>query len=377
MQRIVVLGAGLVGSAMVKDLSKDYEILAVDYSEAALQSLAELSNVKIQQADLSVAQNVIELCDPADLVICAVPGAMGFDTLKAIIEAGKNVVDISFFPEDPFELDALAKEKDVTAIVDCGVAPGLCNMQAGYVASQLDEVERYVCYVGGLPVVREWPYEYRAVFSPADVIEEYVRPARYIAHGQEVVMPALTEPELIEFPGIGTLEAFNTDGLRSLATTINAPFMKEKTLRYAGHIELMRVFRESGFFSQTPIDLNGQQVVPLEMTSRLIFDQWKMPEGGEDFTVMQVVIEGLKDGKRLRYTFDLLDRYHQETQVTSMARTTGYTATVTARLVLNGDYKLAGISPPEIPGMQPGFYPAVVEGLAARDIEIHETLETL
>ena len=125
---------------------------------------------------------------------------MGYQTLQEIISAGKNVVDISFFPEDPFGLDDLAREKGVTAIVDCGVAPGLCNIIAGYVAEKISEPSYYHCYVGGLPEIREWPYEYKAVFSPTDVLEEYTRPARLIENGQEVVYPALSGVELIRFP---------------------------------------------------------------------------------------------------------------------------------------------------------------------------------
>jgi len=125
-------------------------------------------------------------------------------------------VDIAFFGEDPFLLDTLARSKDVTAVVDCGVAPGLCNIVVGYVETRLDFIDRYVCYVGGLPKVRKWPYEYKAVFSPKDVLEEYTRPARFVEFGHQVVKPALTDIELLDFPRVGTLEAFNTDGLRSL-----------------------------------------------------------------------------------------------------------------------------------------------------------------
>jgi saccharopine dehydrogenase-like NADP-dependent oxidoreductase len=374
---ITVLGAGLVGSAIIKDLAHDFDVTALDYSQAALDRLAGVARVTMRQADLSDAANITQAVGNAHLVICAVPGFMGFQALKTIIGAGRNVVDISFFGEDAFELDALAKEKGVVAVVDCGVAPGLCNVQAGYADTQLDTLERYLCYVGGLPAVREWPYEYKAVFSPADVIEEYTRPARFVEFGHEVVRPALSDIELLDFPGAGTLEAFNTDGLRSLGSTLNAPFMKEKTLRYPGHAELMRVFREGGFFSSDPVEVNGSQVVPLELTSRLMFADWQMKAGEEDFTVMQVIVEGELRGKKQRYTFDLFDRYDRGTNVTSMARTTGYTCTVTARLVLAGEYAEVGISPPEFLGRTPGFYQKLVAGLAERGVDVKERLEAI
>ncbi|MDF1512783.1 MAG: saccharopine dehydrogenase C-terminal domain-containing protein, partial [Anaerolineae bacterium] len=247
--KITVLGAGMVGSAIVKDLAKDrqHQITAVDINEEHLARLDKDSAVSTIMANLQDTLTIGSLVAETDLVICAVPGFMGYQTLKTVIEAGKNVVDISFFPEDPMTLDNLAKTHHVTAVVDCGVAPGLSNIIAGYVNSQLDTMDSYSCYVGGLPIVRQWPYEYKAVFSPIDVLEEYTRPARYVEYGTEVVKPALSDIELRDFPGVGTLEAFNTDGLRSLRHTMNAPFMIEKTLRYPGHANLMRVFRDSGF----------------------------------------------------------------------------------------------------------------------------------
>src|SRR5205085_2546835 len=168
------------------------------------------------------------------------------------------------------------KKNNVTAVVDCGVAPGLCNIIAGYHHKRM-KVTGYECLVGGLPVKREWPFDYKAVFSPADVIEEYTRPARYIENGNQVVKEALTDIEKIIFDETGELESFNSDGLRSLAHTMpNVPNMKEKTLRYAGHAELMKVFRETGLFSKVPVDIKGTKVTPLELTSSLLFPKWKL-----------------------------------------------------------------------------------------------------
>jgi saccharopine dehydrogenase-like NADP-dependent oxidoreductase len=312
-----------------------------------------------------------------DFVVDAVPGFMGFRTLQAVIEAGRNVVDIAFFAEDPFELDALAKRKGVTAIMDCGVFPGMGSALIGRAARKLDQVDSVLTYVGGLPEVRRWPWEYKAVFSPVDVIEEYTRPARYVENGVLVTRPALSDPELLDFPELGTLEAFNTDGLRTLARTIDAPNMKEKTLRYPGHIEKMAVLRESGFFSAEEIEVGGQRVRPLDVTARLLFPMWKLAEGEGDITVMQIRIEGVSNGRRLRFIYDLCDRYDPETGVTSMARTTGYTATLALRLVAEGLYAHAGISPPEYLGRQPGCVDYLLKGLAARGIHYREQVEVL
>ncbi len=299
---------------------------------------------------------------------------MGFETLKRIINTGKNVVDIAFSPEEVMDLDSLAKEKNVTAIVDAGVAPGFCNVLMGYMETQLETIDEYLCLVGGLPEVREWPYEYKAVFSPADVLEEYTRPARYVAYGEEVIQPALSEVELIDFPGVGSLEAFNTDGLRSLIRTFDAPFMKEKTLRFPGHVNLMRAFRESGFFSKEPIEVDGQKVVPLSLTSKLMFKDWELKDGEADFTVMQVDITGKKDGKSEKHSFYLLDHYDPKKKVTSMARTTGYTCTILARQILKGLFEQKGVCPPEFVGRVEGCYEDLIEGYKKRNILVTETI---
>ena len=303
---------------------------------------------------------------------------MGFRTLKTVIESSKNIVDISFFPEDAFELDQLAKDKKVTAVIDCGVAPGCSNLILGYMTSILDETERFESYVGGLPRVRAWPYEYKASFSPTDVLEEYIRPARLVENGKVVTKPALSDVELLDFPGVGTLEAFNTDGLRTLIHTMQVPFMKEKTMRYLGHAERMRMLRETGFFKKEPVSLSGGATVqPFELTSRLLFPMWKLNEEDEDFTVMRIVVEGKKDGKRKRFTFDLLDSYDKKTKTTSMARTTGYTCSTVVRLLADKKFRGPGICPPEIIGQDKKCYRYAIEGLKKKGINFKETVTEL
>jgi lysine 6-dehydrogenase len=374
--KITVLGAGLVGNAIVRDLALDnlYDMVAVDKDLQGLNRLQNTCSAQVLQADLTEENRVGEIVPGSDLVINAVPGFMGFETLKRVIAAGKNVVDISFFAQDPFQLDDLAKSKGVTAVVDCGVAPGLCNALCGHLANRLDRIEHYACYVGGLPAARNWPYEYKTVFSPTDAIEEYVRPSRFIECGREVVRPALSEVELIDFPEVGTLEAFNTDGLRTLRQTMKIPNMKEKTLRYPGHANLMRTFRESGFFSPTPLQVDGQSVRPLSVVSALLFDQWKLQPGEEDFTLLKVVVDGWDKEIKRRYTYDLLDRYDPQTQTTSMARTTGYTCSIVARQVLAGKFDIKGICPPEFLGKQDTCFDDLLAGYEKRNIRLVETI---
>jgi lysine 6-dehydrogenase len=377
--KIIVLGAGLVGGPMALDLARngEFKVTSADLSAAALSRLDNIDGITTVQADLDNAEVLKSLVKDHDLVISAVPGFMGFRTLERVIECGKNVVDIAFFPEDMFLLDAKAKEMNVTVICDIGVAPGMSNVLIGYGASMLDTLEKGITYVGGLPVVRTWPFEYKAVFSPIDVIEEYTRPARYIDGGRLVVREALSDAELLNFPNIGTLEAFNSDGLRTLATTVKGDYMIEKTLRYKGHIEKMAVLRDTGFFDKEPILINGVMISPLEFTARLLFPKWKLQDGEEDLTIMQVITEGLKDGVRRRYTWDLYDRFDKATGVHSMARTTGYTATAVARLLAKGLYNRKGVSAPEFLGSDAAIVNFLLERLKERGVVYTEKLELL
>jgi saccharopine dehydrogenase-like NADP-dependent oxidoreductase len=378
--KIIVLGAGLIGGPMAADLAREpgFEISVADIHPAALSRLKARAPVGTIEADLSAPAAVRRVVQDFDLVLSAVPGFMGFETLRAVLEAGKKIVDISFFPEDPFALDALAREKRVTAVVDCGVAPGMSNILVGRAQSRLDAIASVLIYVGGLPEVREWPYDYKAGFSPADVIEEYTRPARYVQNGAVVIRPALSEPEFLDFPGIGTLEAFNTDGLRTLISTIPASDMKEKTLRYPGHIEKMAVLRETGFFGLEEIEMNGARVRPRDVTAKLLFPKWKLGPADRDITIMRVIVEGTASGgRRRRYTYELLDRFDRETGIHSMARTTGYTATMVVRMLARGLYSREGIIAPEFMGREPECVEFMLDGLKRRGVAYQETIRDL
>lgn len=363
-KKIIILGGGMVGSAIAADLSKEFDITVADINQKVIDQLKTNLKIHVVQIDLTSVDSIRNLVSGFDLVICAVPGSMGFNTLKSVIEAGKNVVDISFFSEDPFALDKLAIQKNVVAVVDCGIAPGFSNIILGYYSTKIN-IDRFICYVGGLPFKRTLPFQYKAPFSPSDVIEEYVRPSRIIENGKVIVKPALSEPELIEFEYIGTLEAFYTDGLRTLIQTMNIPDMKEKTLRYPGHIDLMRTLRDTGFFNKEKLNINDQLVSPLDITSKLLFPLWKLDKHEHEFTVLKLIIEG----EQKKITFKLFDRYDEKSQTTSMARTTGYTCCAVASLVLNGNYSAPGISPPEFVGKSKNCFDYIKSYLKERNIE--------
>jgi lysine 6-dehydrogenase len=353
MANITVLGAGMVGRAMALDLTERHNVTVADIDEENLKLLDDKANIKTAKSDLSKKENIYETIKNCDLVLNAVPGYMGYDTTKAVIEQGKNIVDISFFPEDGLELDELAKDKDVIAIIDCGVAPGMGNVILGYHNANM-QVESYECYVGGLPFARILPFQYKAPFSPIDVIEEYIRPARYVKDKEIVTMPALSEAELLDFEEVGTLEAFNTDGLRSLLFTMDIPNMIEKTMRFPGHIDYMKMLRGAGFFSEEEIEVKGKRIRPIDLTAKLLIDKWKLGAVEPEFTVMRIKICGKENAKQVCWEYDLFDRYNETTGITSMARTTGYSATSVVELVLRGHYQRIGINPPEYIGAVPG-----------------------
>jgi len=372
-KKVIVLGAGLVGKAMAIDLAKTFDVTSVDINEESLRDIGTL-NIATQKVDLADLQALCVVIKSFDLVVGAVPGFMGFQTARAVIEAGKNMVDISFFPEDPFDLDALAKSNNVTIVTDCGVAPGMGNIILGH-HNQTMKINSSECLVGGLPVVREWPYEYKAVFSPIDVIEEYIRPARYVQNGKVVIKEALSDPELIHFDGVGTLESWNSDGLRSLIKTMpHIPNMIEKTLRYPGCIEYLRVLRETGFFSYEEMDIRGNKVRPIDVTAKLLFPKWKLKPGEEEFTVMRIRISGTENNQQKTYEYNLLDRTDKTTGTLSMARTTGYTCTAVAHLVLDGSYSRKGISPPEFLGEKETNFKFIMNYLEERGVKYKQAV---
>jgi len=367
--KIAVLGAGMIGRAMALDLTAQHTVTSFDVDEKNLTLLRERnSNIQTKQIDLGKYEDYPQLFTPFDIIVAAVPGFMGYKTLESVINCGKNVVDISFFPEDVFQLNTRAIEKGVTVITDCGVAPGLSNLIIGRYNEEM-KINALEIYVGGLPKIRKKPFQYKAPFSPADVIEEYTRPARLMENGHIVTRPALSETEWMQFDELGTLEAFNTDGLRSLLYTMpHIKNQKEKTLRYPGHVDLIISLKESGFFDEDPMDIDGIKISPLRITSKILFNEWKLGAEEEELTVMKVILHGEKDGKKKTVEYYLLDHYDPETKNSSMARTTGYTCTAAVNLIAQNLFNEKGVFPPELVGKHKTCFDFVLKYLAERKV---------
>ncbi len=209
------------------------------------------------------------------------------------------------------------------------------------------------------------------VFSPEDTIDEYNRPVRMVREGRVREVPALSGLERVDFPGIGTLEAFYTDGLRSLVKNIEAPELSEKTMRWPGHAAMMEALREAGFFEPEPARVAGCEVAPLKFTSELLFKSWRMDPaaGGRDMTVMRVLVRGRRGGDRVTHTWDLLDRYDEAEGRTSMARTTGFPCALMARALARGMVKGKGVLAPETLAGDDALFGYIMSGLKERGVE--------
>jgi saccharopine dehydrogenase-like NADP-dependent oxidoreductase len=377
-KKITVLGCGLVGAAIALDLSREegIEVTVADASREALGAVGVSSPIRRLRADLSHPETIARIVADADAVVGALPGRLGFRMLEAVISAGRPIADISFSPEDPLSLDGLAREKGITAVVDCGVSPGISNLAVGRAAAELRVVDEVMIQVGGLPVDRRRPFEYAVVFSAADVLEEYTRPARIVEGGRLVTKPALSEVETVEVPGVGKLEAFLTDGLRTLLATVPAQSMKEKTLRYPGHADAMRSLRDCGLFDTNKIEADGVSVSPRAVTEKLLGRAWKLGESEQEFTYLAVAVSGAgSEGAPRRYRFELLDRTDARGGLTSMARTTGFPCAVAAAMLASGEYRDPGVRPLEMLPKNPSVSARFLEALRLRGLSWTERWE--
>lgn len=364
MNKVLVLGGGRIGAAIAKNLSVDHQVTLADLNVEPLSSLAK--HCQLVTANACDDATLAELVAPFDLVVGALPSLLGFDRLRALLELKKHVVDISFFAEDALALNDLAQANGVTALVDFGLAPGLSNLYAGHFVDQYDQVDAFACKVGGVPVERLKPFEYKAPFAPLDVIEEYTRPARMRRDGKEIILPAMSEIESLYFKGIGHMEAFNTDGLRSLLQTVDIPTMAEKTVRYNGHAGLIQQLIDGGFFKPEH----------RENTAKVLLEQWQFADNEADLTVMEITASGSKGNQTQTETHQLIDHYDHQNQVSSMARTTGYTCAAGVRLALNNELP-KGVIPPEIIGQNPLWFKHIMAELATHDIKFTSTVEPL
>lgn len=368
MKKVTIIGCGMVGKTIAIELSKTYEVTACDaHIETALYF--KQHNINFKNIDATKKTDLQKVVNNADLVVLAVPGFLGFNVLSLLLELTSKIVDISFFPENALLLQQKAQKNKVVAAVDCGIAPGFSSMVAGFHYNKM-KIEKYLCMVGGLPVVRQKPFEYKAPFSPIDVIEEYTRPARIKRNNKILEVKPLTEIEKLHFENLPELQCFLSDGLRTMIDTLpNIPNMEEKTIRYPGHAEMMQLFTDVGLFSTNKINVGKKAIKPIDFTSTLFIKQWKLNPNEKEFTVMQCKVEGTENGQNITYTYWVYDEWHKETGFSSMSRTTGYTCCAVVEYLLQNQLK-PGIYTPEVLAMENNLFKHVCQFLTKKGIEI-------
>jgi saccharopine dehydrogenase-like NADP-dependent oxidoreductase len=374
MLRVIVLGCGKIGSVMARDFSESNrgaEVVLADRSEErAREAAAGIEGAGWVALDTADRLELVRALKGFNLVLGALPGDYGYGALEASVEAGVDMVDVSYTPEIPLGLDGPAKEADVTVIPDCGVAPGLSSILVGRAASRLDRVESAHILVGGIPETPVPPLGYTITWSAEGLIDEYVREVSVVEGGRVVHVPALSGLEEVEFPGVGRLEAFYTDGLRTLVDSLpGVDSMYEKTLRYPGHVEGVRLLRELGFFDEEPLEVEGRKVSPRLLTARLLERSLRRPEVG-DLLAMIVEVRGKASGEASGYSYYVLDRFDRAGGVTAMARTTAYTASTVAGMLAGGAIEEKGVVPPERLGMNEGVAEGLLSELGKRGVNV-------
>ncbi|HVO36538.1 MAG TPA: saccharopine dehydrogenase family protein [Candidatus Acidoferrum sp.] len=373
--KVLVVGCGNIGSVAAEDLAKSrksVDVVVADYDKTRAEAVARkigTDNVSAMQLDVTKPDVLQRTLKGSDIVMGFLPGDLGFRLMEACIDACVNLVDVSFGAEDPLRLDEKAVKAGVTVIPDCGLAPGISNLLVGHAVAQLEEVESVHIMVGGLPEKPVPPLGYVITWSPESLIDEYTRKARIVQRGRQVSVDALTGLEVVDFPGVGELEAFLTDGLRTLISTVEAGDMWEKTLRFPGHADRIRAFEQLGFFDEKEVDVGSVKVSPRKLTVKLLGQKLGTSDA-HDIVVLSVEVAGVKDRKGVCHAYRLLDFYDRKHDVTAMARTTAYPASIVAQLMLDDTIKDKGVVPPEEIGMHDELFSKIMTELEKRDVTI-------
>lgn len=378
--KALVLGCGKIGPVAAKDLAESMgsiEVVVADKDGKKAEKVSEeigRDNVSWVQLDILNSRESVNALKDYDLVLGFLPGSIGYHLVKTCVDAGKDLVDVSFMSENPLRLNDEALKANVTVIPDCGLAPGISNVLVGHAVEKLDRVQHVHIMVGGLPEEPVPPLGYVITWSPESLIDEYTRKARIVREGEIVEVEALSDLEPVDFPDVGRLEAFYTDGLRTLLYTIrNVEDMWEKTLRYPGHAEKVMLLKDLGFFDEKPVSVDGLNVPPRKLTAKL-FEQKLWKPKVKDIVVLRVEVSGFRNNERIRYVYHLLDRYDEKNGITAMARTTAYPASIIAQLMLKKAVEEKGVLPPEKIGMKDELFTAFLSELEKRGIYVKEEI---
>src|SRR5208337_2372478 len=377
-----VMGCGNIGSVAAEDLAismSSLEVVVADVNETRAKLVAKKigqSNVSYIQSDVAKHYELLETLKGFDVVLGFLPATLAYGLAEACVAACRNLVDVSYMSENPIRLNEAAVKAGSTLVPDCGLAPGISNVLVGNSVSTLDKVKSVHIMVGGLPEKPVPPLDYVVTWSPESLIDEYTRKAWIIRKGRPVAVEALSGVEEVDFPGVGKLEAFYTDGLRTLPYTVtHVEDMWEKTLRYPGHAEKVKLLRALGFFSQSKVDVEGAQVQPRKFAAKIL-EQKLSDKKPKDIVALRIETTGTKDWKITKQVYTMLDFSDKTRGITSMARTTAYPASIVAQMLLNKHVKEKGVVPPEKIGMDNKLFKLFSEGLKNHGINIKEEKST-
>ncbi len=379
--RMLVLGAGLQGSACAYDLLQNPEVTQVRLADLHFDHLPSflkpLSGARLLPTPLDVRDReaVLALMRESDAVMSAIPYYFNLQLAECAVEAGVHFCDLGGNTEIVFQQKALAERasaKGITVVPDCGVAPGMVNILAQHGISQLDTVQSVRIYVGGLPQSPEAPLNYQIVYSLEGVLDYYTTLSWVVRDGKRVQVTALSERETVLFDEpVGALEAFHTaGGLSTMASRYEGkiPTMEYKTLRYPGHAEIMETIRELGLLDLEPVDVKGVKVVPRDVFVSVVGPKLTKPRG-KDLLALRVTVSGTKDGTPAKRQFDLIDRYDEAHGISAMMRTTGYSLSITGQMQARGQVRPPGVWTPD--ECMPA--PEYIAELRARGIDVRES----
>lgn len=374
---ILSIGCGHIGSVLAEEIIQSLDIDSLIICDSEDERIAETARelgdkVRPVTGDISDYSYLLEIIDDVDLVLGLSPGRLGYSVMKACVEKKRSLVDLSYMVEDPFVFQKEAFRHGITIVPDCGVAPGLSNILIGKASSQLDEVEDVIVYVGGLPQKPVPPLDYKVTWCVEDLFEEYTRKAKIVRNSETVEVDALEGLEEVEFEGLGKFEAFFTDGVRTLHRTIKAKNISEKTLRYKGHAEKIKLIRDLGLLDKEP--LSSLDLSPWEFMCHFWGERLSFFED-RDLVLMRIGVTGRKESARFIHSFEMTEHFDEKRRVTAMGRTTAYTAFAVIKLLVEDRIGEKGVIPPEILGMDRELSKEIERTLKERDIKIEEKVE--
>ncbi len=378
--RMLVLGRGLQGSACAYDLLQNPEVSTVRIADLHVDHMPEFlapysgSRLFPTRVDVRDAEAVRALMRECDVVMSAIPYYFNFELARLAVEVGVHFCDLGGNTEIVFqqkELAAAARQRGVTVIPDCGLAPGMVNILAQYGISQLDAVSSVRIFVGGLPQRPEPPLNYQVVYSLEGVLDYYTTLSWVLRDGKRQQVRALSEREAVAFPApVGTLEAFHTaGGLSTLAFRYEGriPTMEYKTLRYPGHAHIMEAIRDLGFLDLAPVEVKGMKIIPRDLATTVLGHRLTKPEG-RDLVAMRVQVDGTRNGRSTRLGWELIDFYDAAHHISAMMRTTGYSLSIIGQMQARGEITPPGVHTPDecVPAAQ------YIAELAKRGVVIKE-----